>query len=250
MPGLTASQLLDVWELGLPEGGTGRALTVLAAACPDRSREELARLPLGRRDALLLGVRAATVGPGLDSLADCPACGEQLEFSLDTAALHAEMDDDLPAPDAGAAFTLHAGGVRLDYRLPDSGDLLAAADCPDVASGRALLARRCVLGAHRDGQTVEVEDLPDQALDALAAAMAARDSGAEIELNLTCPPCGHGWRVGLDVAGFFWTEIDALARRLLLEVDALARAYGWREADILAMTAARRLRYLELADHA
>jgi hypothetical protein len=32
-----------------------------------------------------------------------------------------------------------------------------------------------------------------------------------------------------------------------MEVDALARAYGWREADILALSPARRAAYLELA---
>jgi hypothetical protein len=247
MLGLTASQLIGVWELGRTDVGTGRALTVLGAACPDRTRDELVHLPLGHRDALLLGVRAATIGPGLDSMADCPACGGQLEFSLDTAELQSRVGDTQPTPDPAASYTLATDGVELEYRLPDSADLLAVAVCPDVASGRVLLIRRCVLGARRNGEAVAVEDLPDGALDALATGMAAGDSGAEIELNLTCPVCGHGWRSGLDIAAFFWAEIDALARRLLLEVDALARTYGWREADILRMTAARRLRYLELA---
>jgi hypothetical protein len=35
---------------------------------------------------------------------------------------------------------------------------------------------------------------------------------------------------------------------LLLEIDQLARAYHWSEADILAIPAARRRRYLALID--
>jgi hypothetical protein len=41
-------------------------------------------------------------------------------------------------------------------------------------------------------------------------------------------------------------KIDMLARRLLREVDALARVYGWSEAAILALPATRRQAYLEI----
>ena len=50
----------------------------------------------------------------------------------------------------------------------------------------------------------------------------------------------------LDVAAFFWTELNAWAVRLLREIHALASAYGWREADILALSPKRRDLYLEL----
>jgi hypothetical protein len=49
-----------------------------------------------------------------------------------------------------------------------------------------------------------------------------------------------------DIGAFLWEEIAAQARRLLREVHTLARAYGWREADILVMSAARRQAYLEM----
>jgi hypothetical protein len=45
---------------------------------------------------------------------------------------------------------------------------------------------------------------------------------------------------------FFWREIQSAARRIVLEVDALARSYGWSEAEILNMTPARRQLYLEM----
>ncbi len=49
-----------------------------------------------------------------------------------------------------------------------------------------------------------------------------------------------------DVVSFFWSEICVQAKRLLREVHTLARAYGWREADILNMSTARRQFYLEM----
>jgi hypothetical protein len=65
-------------------------------------------------------------------------------------------------------------------------------------------------------------------------------------LGLHCPLCSHSWQALFDIASFFWTEISAHARRLLREVDALARAYGWSEAEILGLSASRRQAYLEL----
>jgi hypothetical protein len=48
-----------------------------------------------------------------------------------------------------------------------------------------------------------------------------------------------------DIATFFWAEVSAHARRLIRDVHALARAYGWREVEILSMSGWRRERYLE-----
>jgi hypothetical protein len=49
-----------------------------------------------------------------------------------------------------------------------------------------------------------------------------------------------------DIVPYLWTEINAWAMRLLREIHSLATAYGWREADILAMSAVRRHWYLEM----
>ena len=56
----------------------------------------------------------------------------------------------------------------------------------------------------------------------------------------------HGWQAALDVAADFWLELHAWARGMLREIHTLARAYGWREADILALSPARRRHYLQL----
>jgi hypothetical protein len=78
--------------------------------------------------------------------------------------------------------------------------------------------------------------------------MAERDPQAELLLDLTCPACAHRWEAPFDIVPFFWTEIATEAKRLLREVHTLARSYGWREADVLAMSATRRRSYLEVLD--
>jgi hypothetical protein len=52
--------------------------------------------------------------------------------------------------------------------------------------------------------------------------------------------------VPFDAASFVFSEIRHRAHQLLLEVDALARAYGWREEDILRLPDARRELYVGL----
>jgi hypothetical protein len=76
--------------------------------------------------------------------------------------------------------------------------------------------------------------------------MVQADPQADVQLALTCPACGHQWEATFDIASFFWSEIDSWAHRILREVHTLASAYGWREADILAMSPQRRQLYLEM----
>jgi hypothetical protein len=59
--------------------------------------------------------------------------------------------------------------------------------------------------------------------------------------------CGHE-TTQLDTAALLWDEITARAGALLHEVHRLASAYGWSEAQILALSPARRARYLALVE--
>jgi hypothetical protein len=130
----------------------------------------------------------------------------------------------------------------LALRLVDSTDLACVRRCPSVEEARRTLARRCVIGG------AAADELPETALAQVAARLAEADPGADLRIDLCCPACGEAWQVVFDIAAYLWAEIQALAKRLLREVHTLARAYGWRERDILAMSAARRSLYLEMAD--
>jgi hypothetical protein len=241
-PGLSADDVVRIWELGSGRSPLERALVLLRAAQPERSWDELADLPLGARQARLLRLRADTVGSRIAGRAACPACGDDLELELDSALLAG-----LPEP-ASEPIEVAGPGYRLRARLPTSRDLLAvASSARDVPSARRLLAERCVLDADDGaGAPLDPGGLPSEAVAALAEALAAADPRAEALLDLTCPGCGHGWQVTLDVAELFWRELSALAERLLREVHALAGAYGWPESEILALSPARRRAYLEL----
>lgn len=247
MQGLSAADLLTVWEQGRHRNSGERALVILAAACPETPVEELAGITVGRRDAMLLEARERTFGRELAARAECPACAEALEFSLLAPALRSE--DSLAPREAGAVLSWSGPMSDEDprqgtvsFRCPTAGDLAIVGDAATPEEAEEALLALCILEA----SGALTSGLPADVAAAIAARMAAADPQAEVLLDLSCPACGHAWQTVFDIVSFFWTELAVQARRLLLEVDALARAYGWPEADILALSPFRRQAYLQL----
>lgn len=242
MAPLSAEDLILARELGERQAPVQRAVTMLALALPGRAAGELRRLSLGRRNAHLLRLRERLFGPELFAFAECQHCGEALELKLNANELRGE--DAAETPDS--EFELEYEGFALRFRLLDGCDLEAAAASAGVAAARKLLVERCLLEARHEDRLVAAEELPPAVIERLAEGLAQCDPQAETLIDLVCPACERGWQIAFDIASFLYTEISAQARRLLREVHALARAYAWREADILAMSARRRRDYLEL----
>ncbi len=238
---LSTHDLLGVWEAGEDQHPLDRALTILATACPELTWDELATLSIGQRDARLLALRERTYGPRLDAFVECPQCSESLEFDVTVADLRTAE------PDTEETLQLVTNGFELRFRRPHSRDLAAALECRDPRTAHDLLVQRCVLQARREGAPLAAGELPTDIAAELSRSMSEHDPQAEVLIDLRCPSCRHHWQALFDIVTFFWTELAAHAQRLLREVHALARAYGWREADILGMSARRRRFYLEMA---
>jgi hypothetical protein len=238
MPAPSHAELLALWERAREQGLAQRALTLLGAVSPQSSLDELHAMPVGERDSRLLRLREQLFGPALQSVATCPACHTRLEFTLQAGALAGAT---LPAEPP----RLTVGDMELRLRSVSSGDLIAVAHCQSVAEARRLLCERCVVDMRRGAVSASFSDLTDEAVERISAVLATADPRAELLIDVGCESCSHRWQVVLDVVSFLWAEVDALARRLLNEVHALAWAYGWREADILGMSDARRRFYLD-----
>jgi hypothetical protein len=246
---LSASDLLALWEHGAGRLPVEQGFLLLRAACPDIPAADLARLPIGQRDAALMSLRQQTFGSPLNGLAVCPACGERVEIGFpleDLFAAHQISAEMPPLVGTPQTYRLSTDDHKLVFRLPTSADLMDAASAADPASARLALIEACLLEAHREGQPVLAADLPAEVTRALSARMEQADPLANLSLPLDCPACAHGWEVTFDIVSFLWAEISAWAERLLREVHGLASAYGWREADILSMSAQRRQMYLDL----
>ena len=248
MSTLSATALLDVWERGRAHGPLEQAALLLAAAHPATPPGAIGAMTVGRRDALLLALRESTFGPRIASVATCPACGEPLELAFDCADLR--QDDGVPdGRDAGSddgTQRLELDGYAVRFRCVSNDDLAALAGGAGAAAPRLALLRRCVLEARGPTSPVAVETLPAHVLDAVEQRMALADPGADLRLAVACPDCGHRWLAVFDIVSFFWREIESWACRLLRDVHALARAYGWSEREILALSPFRRRCYLDM----
>jgi hypothetical protein len=206
------------------------------------TRAELYRLSLGQLHAHLLTLRESLLGPDMQGYAECPHCGERLEFNLAVEAIRAET----PAVPRRQEYKLAVEGYELRFRLLNSLDLKAAAEVADQAAIRRHLVERCVLSVRQQADEIAVAGLPESVIANLAERLSEDDPDAEVLLDLQCPSCRHDWQLSFDIVGFFWTELSVLARRLLGEVHIIASAYGWTEAEILGLNARRRHYYLEL----
>jgi hypothetical protein len=244
---LSAVDLLWVWECGATRDAVQRALTLLEAAHPGVSEPALAQLCIGQRNALLLTLREWTFGPQMSSVAACPNCGQRLELDYSVADIRAEPDSLLGAEVQQAGpLALRTEGYEVQFRLPNSLDLSALVGHAELATARQTLLARCVLAARHNDVDVAAEQLPEGVVASIAAHMEQADPQADMRLSLACPACGCQWQAALDIALYFWNEIDAWAYRMLHDVHTLALTYGWREADILAMSPRRRQFYLDM----
>ena len=242
MPLPSTLSLLSAWEAGRAEPHpVQRALALLGAAFPDASQGALAELSIGERDARLLALRERVFGPHLDALVVCPRCGERLELQVNASELKVEQPSD-----RGGALLLHVDDYEIAFRVPNSVDLAALVDATEIDTARRKLLERVISHATCRGQEIVAQELPETVLAAVEQQMAAADPQGEVLLDVSCQSCGNEWQVLFDVVSFLCSEVDAWAVRLLREVHSLARAYGWREAEILAMSPWRRQCYLEM----
>ncbi len=235
---LTSSDLLELLDRGHHLAPVERALLLLAHAWRGSSEQERAALPIGRRDALLIALRAHTFGTAAALTAACKACGEQLEATLDLAAVLAEQNGE------AAPMTPHTtehDGRTVTFRLPSSSDLLAlTAQRDDNSQG---FVRRLLQTV--DGVAVNAETPLPPGLDrTVAAAIEQADPLAEIRFAVVCAGCTQSGEQIFDIVPFFWQEIEDAGKRVIREIHALASAYGWTEGEILRLSPARRAMYL------
>lgn len=225
------ARLLAVWETGARRHPIDRALLLFALARPEAPPDALADEPLGMRNAAIMRLRQQCFGDALPAWLDCPECGERMEFELDPAMLP-------PAPTTRPA-PFDVAGLR--FRVPSSRDLLGTLHTSDPEQAAIALLRACLdPDGGAEGEATELAAL----IDPVGDAMDAIDPWADLSLTMPCPACGTGVTASLDVAAYFWDELDRHAGRLLDDIHRLASAYGWSEADILDLSHTRRAAYL------
>ncbi len=230
--------ILELWERGCATAQAMRG-TALAAAATGTSTAAMAEQPIGHRDRELLRARRRLIGETVEARAACTECGTEVEaqFSVGDLLIGGET--------AQHEAKITEGDLTLIVRAPSAADLarLAANTAPDTLH-KAIVSLCVVSCTGADGSAVPV---PEAAYGRIAEAVEALDPLAAIAVSLDCPECGARFDVPFDPAEFIWRELTKEAERLLWEVDQIARVYHWSEAEILALTPARRRAYLGMA---
>lgn len=212
----TGSVILDLYEQGMTAGPAVRAALLARAGGSGDDPT------LGEADRAGWGFLRRAFGPMQEALLTCPDCGEEVEFTL---------PPEFAPPEAVAeTAVVNHGGAEIVLRLPHLSDI----------AGGALWPERLAPGA----------DWSDAGFRARAqAALLEADPALKLDLALSCAACGAEQVHMFDVAGFVWARLEQAARRLVRDVAKLARHYGWSEAEITAMSPARRAIYLrEIGD--
>ena len=216
-----AAQLITAWESAAALPAIPRTALLLVLDGRAETVEAALALDVGLAASLLAQSYRAAFGEELAVTVPCPACGAVLEAALT-----------VPSAAPGPAAT-RLGGWEL--RAPTLAELAEAMGAVDPA---ATLRERC-LSQPAAGADAPDESEIDRALDRIAGAAAQHAA-------VTCADCGATFDSDLDIAALLWQRICDEALWLLADVAALAAAFGWTEAAVLALPAPRRAHYLNL----
>jgi hypothetical protein len=238
--GPSSAELMDVLDRGVRASSAERALLLLETFRSEAT-DELAAMPLGWVTACLLEFRSVIIGPALECLSNCCACGTEVECNIPVKQLTAAVPERAAS---GESLRMLHDDYIVEFRLPGCADLVALEGNPDSAA--QSLAQKIIGSVSRAGKAVPMAEVPAGVRTALERAVLEHDPLVSLELELSCPGCGREWTETLDIVDFIWRELSIIGQRLLTEVARLACAFGWRECDILAMSEQRRHRYLEL----
>ena len=217
---------LSLWERAIGRRGVARDEALLDAA-PNR---------LSERNRLALQRYAALFGSRVELLGNCPHCGEPVEFDIDVDQCARQLPED--ADECEQWHECVEEGVAVRFRLPTPADLHGLSDIADADVFAETLFARCT----EPGLPVSLA-----VREAICRRIEALAPGASVSFALSCPACGGHWNAPLDAMELLWRGLRGHAEQLLADVAQLARAWGWSERDILAMSPVRRAAYLQLA---
>ena len=237
----TPSALLDAWEHGARVPPAARAAVLVHRAGLTSTLDDALDLDVGRCADLALLVYRETFGDVADAVVGCPACGEVVEAQLSVPQTHTVGRGTATAGLFGSQTSHEQVVGRWVVRAPTTRDLLVAARGQDDA--KEVLLSRCVtsVATGADLSRLTAEELTE--LDAAAEDLAG---SAVLTSTLTCHGCGEVSQIAYDVGMVLWDQIEITAPALLADVATLARAFGWGEAEVLALSETRRRAYLTL----
>jgi hypothetical protein len=190
------------------------------------------------RDCLLAAVYKNAFGDRIESTLTCAGCSEpfDLDFSLDqliNSIAGTKVDGGWKALGDGRFEA--ANGIT--FRLPTGNDELAGAGKTPAEVESFLLSRCTTEGTWPEGR-LRFEELLEQVAPLI-----------DLELVASCPECHHAHTVQFDIQTYLLGSIVAERRRLLAEINRIARAYSWSLDEILSLSRRDRRQFVGLIEN-
>lgn len=215
---------------------TALVLLQRLASPADDGSDDWSALSVTDFELLLLAFRRNLFGDLVRSDFFCPqaGCGERVEIEFSLAEFVAAVTPGRPrgvSDDPGRPGWRRLGEAA--FRPPAVRDqvLAQALEGGGAGGGADLLARRCI-----DPPTTRLKLRCVAAMQAIAPEVSQTLEGV-------CPGCAAPVRAVYHVPAFVVAELQRTFARITEEVDLIARAYHWAEAEILALPRRRRQDY-------
>ncbi len=229
--------------------------TAIAARCSrangaadlPRRLEQAWAMPVSARIARLIRVVALTEGvDDLEIVLLCPdpdcACALEVDLPLERL-LGEESGGEALMPGAAIGVEVNTG-KHVHLRRPTGNDQREWRAHRFLTTQEALLAVVKSLTV----PPAEAISLGDNELSLLAGAMEEIDALAAFRVITVCPHCNREATIPVDLELEALRRLASTQRALVREIYFLASRFGWTEAEILAVPAKRRARYLLMID--
>jgi hypothetical protein len=217
---------------------TANAIKLLASLIDEVSGLEAAELVASDRDRLLAGVYKQAFGDRIESTLTCRRCAQpfDLDFSLHHVINRVDqrtVNEEWRSLGDGR-FTSSTGA---QFRLPTGKDELELSGLATEVV-ESLLLERCAEESTWAVDRTAFEELLERVAPLL-----------DLELVAPCAECGHVHSVQFDIQTYVLGAILAERRRLLTEINRLARAYSWSLDEILSLRRSDRRQFVELIEN-
>lgn len=217
------------------------------------SEHHVRQLTVGDRERLWFALCAATFSEEMDLVARCTfeECGELSEVTLSFSEWIRRAPDIQPAGCYEVDIETEKGAWTLRFRFPTGADQEAASRRLFSQSHDEVereLIRNCLLEVRdSEGAPVAFDNHLHDLKPHLEAAWSEIDPLGDCFAKVECSACGRPYTAVADGLTLFEARLENRGD-IFEQVHRLARVYHWSERELLALTFARRQRYLALVD--
>ena len=229
-------------EYAVLSASTAHAIHLLASLLDPASVQEpnqirVVDLVAADRDRLLAAVYRRAFGDRIESTLTCVRCSQPFDLYFSLNRLLASLDEPRPGEWKALGDGRFEAANGVSFRLPTGTDELAVVGLtPEEVE--AVLLSRCTEGAEWPEGRTAFEELLEQVAPLL-----------DLELLAPCAECNHVHTVQFDIQSYVLGALVAERRRLLVEINRIARAYSWSLDEILSLTRSDRRQFVEIIEN-